>query len=44
MVFSRPGYTFLFSMVFLSVFLPGASAMLSVVIYKDRAGNLPPPE
>jgi hypothetical protein len=57
LVFSRPGYTFLFSMVFLSVFLisaftgiglfvflPGASAILSVVIYKDRTGDLPPPE
>jgi hypothetical protein len=57
LVFSKPGYTFLFAMVFLSVvlisaltgvglfvFLPGASAILSVVIYKDRAGDLPPPE
>jgi hypothetical protein len=53
LVFSKPGYTFLFSMAFFSVFLvsaftgiglfvflPGASAMLSVVIYKDRTGNL----
>jgi hypothetical protein len=55
LVFSKPGYTFLFSMAFLSVFLvsvftgiglfiflPGASAMLSVIVYKDRTENLPP--
>ncbi|MDR0640855.1 MAG: hypothetical protein LBG07_00175 [Treponema sp.] len=55
LVFSKPGYTFLFSMAFLSVFLvsvftglglfvflPGASAMLSVTIYRDRTEILPP--
>jgi hypothetical protein len=57
LLFSKPGYTFLFCMVFLSVFLvsaftgiglfvflPGASALLSVVIYKDRTEGLPPVE
>jgi hypothetical protein len=55
LVFSKPGYTLLFFMAFLSIFLvsvltgiglfiflPGASAMLSVIVYRDRVENPPP--